>query len=209
MAAGVELCHSYVDLCLDGPSRRASLESVYCFRCDCAWCSSAESAAVDQQLITGTIGSSGPAGPAELLAQADRWVAQALACEDAAEELQQLLGVLELRHRYLQPHDSLIYQTHGQVLAAAIAAGDMTAARDACAAVVDHLRLTLGHVPSHPLLALQLFTLGDLELRLGRTGEAMVHLEASARALAVCYGQDAAITRSATALLQVAGNGGT
>ena len=50
------------------------------------------------------------------------------------------------------------------MLTAALAAGEMDEARIACAAAVGFLKMALSHVPNHPLLALQRFTLGDLEV---------------------------------------------
>jgi len=44
----------------------------------------------------------------------------------------------------------------------ALLVGDYPAALSHCSEMIDFLRATLSHVPLHPLLTLQEFTLGDL-----------------------------------------------
>jgi hypothetical protein len=68
-------------------------------------------------------------------------------------------------HIIIQPINNNTQYTHrGLSLSAALLDGDMSAALVDCRHLVAYLEATLGkEVPFHPLLALQYFTLADLE----------------------------------------------
>ena len=58
----------------------------------------------------------------------------------------------------------MAYEAECATLTCALAVGDLPTALECCRQAVAFLETALSHVPSHPLLALQRFTLSDLEL---------------------------------------------
>ena len=56
---------------------------------------------------------------------------------------------------------------------------------------------SLHHVPSHPILSLQRFTLSDLEIEAGERAEALRQMEACAAAMAVSHGSKSTLLRAA------------
>ena len=58
----------------------------------------------------------------------------------------------------------MAYESECATLTCSLALGELETALECCRRAVSFLETALGHVPSHPLLALQRFTLGDLEL---------------------------------------------
>ena len=75
--------------------------------------------------------------------------------------------------------------------------GDNAAALECCRALVAFLEAALAHVPAHALLALQRFTLCDLELESGDAAEARRQMEACAEAVAISYGAKSALRAAA------------
>ena len=73
--------------------------------------------------------------------------------------------------------------THIRTLTVALAAGDLETARACCQHAVRFLEMALSGVPAHPMLALQRFTLADLESACGDATAALHAMEAWAAAL--------------------------
>ncbi len=64
----------------------------------------------------------------------------------------------------------------------ALMAGDVEMARECCEGVVGFQEIALAHVPHHPLLALQRFTLADLQVsELGLAARTCLRAGARAR----------------------------
>ncbi|EOD41938.1 hypothetical protein EMIHUDRAFT_194541 [Emiliania huxleyi CCMP1516] len=89
------------------------------------------------------------------------------------------------------------YEAEGRCLSAALLCGDNAAALECCRALVSFLEAALAHVPAHALLALQRFTLCDLELESGDAAEARRQMEACAEAVAISYGAKSALRAAA------------
>ena len=81
-----------------------------------------------------------------------------------AKELRLLREALALRRRHCHPLSALVYEAECASLTCALAVGELPMALECCRRAVAFLEMALDHVPSHPLLALQRFTLADLEL---------------------------------------------
>ena len=82
---------------------------------------------------------------------------------DLGKELRLLTSAVDTRRQICHPLSALRYEAECQCLTASLAAGRMLEARECCRAAVRFLEMALSHVPAHPLLALQRFTLADLE----------------------------------------------
>ena len=169
---GEELTHSYVDLCLPTGERRALLSSRYGFACTCERCETGLRTAngenvdvllqgrVDEKSATGHYGS-------ELAAALNQSAALLVAAaheEDGDKELDLLRKALSMRRSSCHPLSAALYEAECQALTASLALGQLEEARSSCHAAVAFLAMALSHVPHHPLLALQRFTLSDLEL---------------------------------------------
>ena len=83
--------------------------------------------------------------------------------DDLAGERAALGACLALRGECLHPLHRATYAARGLSLSAALLAGDARAALADCRGLVTFLEAALDQVPNHPLLALQYFTLADLE----------------------------------------------
>lgn len=134
------------------------------------------------------------------LTEAQRCEDEARECsarDDLGGERAALTRALALRRSALHPLHTALYATRGLALSAALVAGDATEARAHCAELVRFLEATLAHVPNHPLLALQLFTLGDLEAACGRENEARNALKRAETMLVVSTGADSELCTAA------------
>ena len=167
--AGAELTHSYVDLCLCTSERRATLRERYGFECRCERCNgglrSADGHNVDE-LLENRIESdqTGDKERVEALRRSAALLRKASVQEDDGEELQLLRSALALRRHHCHPLSTMAYEAECATLTCALAVGDLPTALECCRQAVAFLETALSHVPSHPLLALQRFTLSDLEL---------------------------------------------
>lgn len=210
--AGEELCHSYIDLCSPTSLRRNALVETYGFDCDCDHCSSPTvvrhraEAGAEKDLDCCLVG---PASGTEQMSSSDRegiltraaaLEAECAMMDDIKCERQKLTEAKELLAQVLDPLHSELYRLHGLCLNAAIVEADYEAALVECSAVVHFLETTLEHVPNHPLLALQLYTLSDLEATIpSRRASAKEHLMKAKKMLLVTHGPDAKMTRGAQA----------
>lgn len=185
--AGDELTHCYVDLCLSTRQRRVTLRERYGFECTCPRCTdgltTADGTDVDSLLDTvpgaGTDGqgnggqgaseggSTPPAAAAESLRLAAALMEEASQETDEQREHELMMRALSLRRSALHPLSALVYEAEGRALSTSLACGDLPAARESCHRCVQFLEMSLAHVPAHPLLALQRFTLADLERSCG------------------------------------------
>jgi len=102
---------------------------------------------------------------------------------DEQTELRLTLEALALRRESCHALSRDLYDAETRALTIALACGELEAARGCCRAAVRFLEATLAHVPAHPLLALQRFTLADLENECGDAAAALEAMEACAAAL--------------------------
>jgi len=95
---------------------------------------------------------------------------QAMVAGDAASEVQCLKQAIELYRparcsgngMWFSPFYSHLYTVRCLYLSALLANGQIEEAVSECEHIVSFLAVAFGHVEKHPLLGLQLFTLGDL-----------------------------------------------
>mmetsp|Transcript_26027 Transcript_26027/g.52177 ORF Transcript_26027/g.52177 Transcript_26027/m.52177 type:complete len:169 (-) Transcript_26027:179-685(-) len=115
------------------------------------------------------------------------WLLEQAAAEEHEEVEQRMTAeALALRRQLCHPMSSALYEVEGRALTLALARGDLESARGSCAAAVRWLEMVLGNAtPHHPLLALQRFTLADLELACGDRPAALRAMEACTTAIAL------------------------
>lgn len=102
--------------------------------------------------------------------------------DNTIREREELARTIEIKEQFLHPLHTSLYQTRGVSLSSALACGDMKQALEDCRHTVAYLEATLSHVPNHPLLALQYFTLADLEDSFASSSSS-----SSGRMRALCY----------------------
>eukprot|EP01034_Spumella_vulgaris_P022297 gene22297-28413_t len=73
-----------------------------------------------------------------------------------------LESAVTLMQRVCGPFHMELYQMRGMLMTSYLTAGNITDALIQCKYIVSFLCVALNHLPHHPLLGLQLFTLGDL-----------------------------------------------
>ena len=105
------------------------------------------------------------------------------------------------RRRACHAYSSARYEAEGRALGLHLASGDLGAARECCRHVVAFLRASLSPVPSHPLLALQRYTLADLHAACNDNPAALEVMEECAAGLAVSYAEGAKLRKEGAARL--------
>jgi len=84
---------------------------------------------------------------------------------DVAGELKNLKGAIALFEQYepdISPFNYKLYSIRCSYLSALLASGNVHGALKECEHIVSFLAVVFSHVKNHPLLGLQLYTLGDL-----------------------------------------------
>jgi hypothetical protein len=84
---------------------------------------------------------------------------------DSAGELSYLktaIGLFRSTRHEISPFNLQLYSIRCSYLSALLAEGDILGAVEQCEYIVSFLAVSFSHVQNHPLLGLQLFTLGDL-----------------------------------------------
>merc|ERR1711953_1616250 len=95
---------------------------------------------------------------------------EALAEEDAMEELRWLEEVCNIRERHLHPHHLEVQAARASAHTAAVAAQDWERAQKHCEKLVEqYLRV---YPNWHPILGLQMYTLAELKEQCGGVKEA-------------------------------------
>lgn len=206
--AGEELTHSYVELCAPTARRRESLQSTYGFECACRRCAEpmplpggedvdgvmeAPSSSAAKAMASGA----GARRVHDDLTRASALLAQAQAEEDDEEEMRLTRQALALRREHCHRWSTLRYEAEGRALSVALATGEMEMALECCRAVVAFLEVALSHIPLHPILSLQRFTLSDLELASGNDSAAREQMALTAAAMRVTHTQGSELRRLA------------
>eukprot|EP00040_Diaphanoeca_grandis_P009164 m.47873 g.47873 ORF g.47873 m.47873 type:complete len:489 (+) comp20612_c0_seq1:238-1704(+) len=99
------------------------------------------------------------------------------------------------------PFNVDLYSARAALMSSLVAVGDLQEACTHCRLVVAFLVVAFAHVPNHPLLGLQLYTLGDLLSTAGLTPEARDVYLWSRHILRVCQGNDSEMVQSLDAIL--------
>ncbi|KAL1529541.1 hypothetical protein AB1Y20_000486 [Prymnesium parvum] len=198
---GDELCHSYIELCQPTALRREELRSRYGFECACARC--CNGLFVDGEDVDAAMLSSNPSinslDPSfdSALETADSLLRQAEAEEDERAELELCREAVTLLRKFCHRWSTLRYRAEGRCLSVALPCGENEVALESCRSLVNFLEVTLHHVPYHPLLALQHFTLCDLELEVGDRSRAKAQMEACTKGLAISHGKESSVRSAA------------
>ena len=200
VAAGTELCHSYVELCQPTAVRQRVLAEGYGFACTCARCVGGlvhDGRSVDE-LMTGGADQGGEAELERPLSLLRRAAAEE-DLEREAELVQEALGTLR---RLCHPCSLVRYSAEGTALGLALARGEVAEARECCRNAVQFLEAALSHCPRHPLLALQRFTLADLHEACGDVRAALATMQACAQALETTHGRGDELRQQAMARVE-------
>ena len=235
VAAGEELTHSYVDLCLPTAARQATLQARYGFMCTCPRCvdapmapdgvpldtlladgsNAAEATAKPSAMGSSTSTSSATAPTSSAASPSSAALTRATALLDAAlheadetRERNLTIEALTLRRAHCHPLSAALYEAEGRALSLCLAVGDLDGATRCCRQSVFFLEAALAHVPAHPLLALQRFTLSDLERQAGQFAEARRQMEACVAAVEVSSATASALRAQARAVLDELRGGG-
>ena len=185
VARGEELTHSYVDLCLTTAERREILRGRYGFDCSCQRCTRGLSTSTgDDVEVLMTAPNARASESVDYALERSACLLDTAAREESDEEESRLtMLALKLRRDACHPLNTRLYEAEGRALTIALATGDMAVALACCRNAVTFLEAVLAHVPAHPLLALQRFTLADLESACGNASRAQATMEACASAL--------------------------
>mmetsp|Transcript_13793 Transcript_13793/g.25665 ORF Transcript_13793/g.25665 Transcript_13793/m.25665 type:complete len:574 (-) Transcript_13793:449-2170(-) len=133
---------------------------------------------------------------ATAITEAARWQREAAmagladdAVAGAREEVRCLEHALAVLLGACGPFHFEVYKVHGQLMSASLMTGDYPRALRYCFLIVGYLRLVFSDVPQHPLLGLQLYTLGDiLTTQPGKAAEALQAFRISHEILKFAFG---------------------
>ena len=208
IAAGEEICHSYLDMTVTTSARQAQLRDVYHFTCDCWLCSSdADALAIDARKTAVVVDDARVRGQADkLMEQADIALQQSSGAssetvDEATRWRLQLLGnCLELRLSVLGPEHLDVLRVASQLMTERMLVQDWAGSAAVCARICDIYRALLP--PSHPLLGLQLFTLGDCAMRSGDERRAFAYHAQALDVLQASRGDDAETLQTLRAIVR-------
>ena len=103
-----------------------------------------------------------------------------------------------IRRELLPPLHADLIECEGCCLTSNLALGDFAAAERHCAWLVECYRRV--YHPAHPMLGLQLYTLGDLQRHLGRREDAAASLREAGAAIGRTHGAGHPMAAGAVAL---------
>lgn len=183
LGPGDQLTHSYADLCKPVRQRQLGLQETYNFTCTCARCLEqlavyevAGAVLTEQETVfVGSLDASNPLNLRETLCGMDKYTSRPHALVEI------LLGHAS------GPFQFEKYTETCRAFEAALSDGRLDECIRLCRLIISFLLLTLLHVPCHPLLGLQLFTLGDLCGMLGKEQPVDASRKASLIAEATAY----------------------
>lgn len=189
---GEELCHPYIDLACTTPERRAKLDASYHFRCDCSRCAAGT---LDHRLASGT---AEPPSHSQYL----QGVVGLQSAEDS-KELRDACNILQGVEREWRaardPVDLKLLSLHSKLLQGWLELGEAEAAIEACRQLVEGYRVI--YPPAHPLLGLQLYTLGNLEVDAGDRSAGERHLLEARGILTITHGEASRMVQGLDVLL--------
>jgi hypothetical protein len=213
-----ELTHSYVELVAPTPTRQSRLKDIHGFTCMCPRCcgncvvelprdyqgredltawllqrynpylSRTDDDIVEVEMdvaMTPAQDSSNVAGAENLRQGAKQHMANDHV-EGELECLEKAVCILSKDN----PLSLDLYQARGDLLGTLVVAGMNEQALQQCEHVVAFLCIALQHVPCHPLLGLQLFTLGDLYEAAGMEEKARDTYQWAQKTLDISQGTD-------------------
>ena len=163
-----ELTHSYCDVTKPLVLRRRHLLQTHGFFCTCLRCTEQAEAATavwteDEEKLAESL-SHAASRPLELRALLPQLSSSCSSSSSSSSSplIRQHALVERLSTDRSSPFEYGRYQTKCRSLEEALVEGDIVAAVSACEQIVCCLSLFFSHLDFHPLLGLQLFTLGDL-----------------------------------------------
>ena len=187
---GEELTHSYIDLCQTTEERREILQAEYGFKCDCERCTDEKYKQIDRIIYTGGMYRDKEEEDTPLNNYA-RCIDETVE-EDSVEAMEN--EYLEYQNKLrcyenegLVSLDKRIYHTHCMLHNNALLLGRYGEAEDHCTKMCEFLENTLQHVPLHPLLTLQQYTLADLKRENGKIEESAGVFEEVVRKMEITH----------------------
>jgi len=205
---GEELCHPYVDFASTSVQRRQKLQTTYGFDCQCSRCLNQDGswAQIDEWL-TGRIADGGDDHDevyANLtISMSEQMLQQAALTDDMEQELHLVQQCVALRAKELHPRHLALYQARSQLHTTAMAAGEMSVARDQCVEIVKTME-TCFYRPEHPLVGIMQYTLGSLHHSLGEHPQAIKCYQKALPILECYHGRDHCMTEGCKGYLQQA-----
>uniref|UniRef100_A0A7S3D0Q7 Uncharacterized protein n=1 Tax=Palpitomonas bilix TaxID=652834 RepID=A0A7S3D0Q7_9EUKA len=184
---GEELCHSYIDVAGTTQQRREKLSRQFFFLCMCPLC---QEKGDRDPLLTST-SAQDEAARAELQTSA-ALLHQAEAMDDGSPAIQRetikvLSDAYRTRRRYCQPGNLLLLESQSRLHTALLEAGELEADAKVLKEIIDAYRLIY---PSyHPLIGLNLYTLGTILPEIGEKEEAERVLDEAIAILSVTHGR--------------------
>jgi len=200
VAAGTELCHSYVELCQPTAVRQRVLAEGYGFACRCARC--VDGLSHDGRSVDDLMTGGADHGSEAELERPLSLLRRAAAEEDLEREAELVQEALSSLRRLCHPCSLVRYSAEGSALGLALARGEVAEARECCRNAVQFLEAALSHCPRHPLLALQRFTLADLYEACGDVRAALATMQACAQALEATHGPGDELRQQAIARVE-------
>ena len=207
---GDELYHPYIDFASTSQQRRAKLQTTYGFDCQCARCCLGDDESdgpskwtrADIWLTAPVVGMD-QATASRTIAVSEQWMQQAAMTDDIGEELRLVQQCVTARAKVLHPRHLSLYQARSQLHTTAMAAGELSVARDQCLEIVKTMEKCF-YRPEHPLMGVMLYTLGSLHHSLNDFPEAIECYEKALPVLRSYHGKDHQLTTGCQDYLQQA-----
>ena len=201
---GEELVHSYTELTTPTRLRQSMLQRSYGFACDCTRCAGVvyEGEDVDfaMEAVTGgaegeDVGVASEESVDALMQLSEAQLARAEQATDGKKAMRLTRLALTTRRTHCHWGSLLRYHAESACFEMAMRLGDKATAKECCAHQLAFLEMALGHVPWHPSLSLERYTLGELEAGLGNEARGRALLDAALCALTITHGEAHELTR--------------
>lgn len=203
--AGTELTHSYIEAACAAKGRQEILRQDYAFQCACDLCVSPPDVVIPKCLVfkkgqsieaTRNIETcfKNPTTKSIIRAVRDATEMANMAMHSATSieaELSILSSSLAILRSHLCPCHPECISVVGKLLTTALAAGQYERAIVACAELVEMYRIVYPF--RHPLLGLQLYTLGNLHADRGEFARALPILQEALQILRITHGLSCAL----------------
>lgn len=215
---GEQACHAYVDIAATSPTRRQKLENIYNFTCKCARCSQASDVLDDKLEPRAGFREAEAAEALEshaahALDDMEGCVSRCIAALESAQSVEAVAAAckeLAMAEARLRPRrddaDLLLLRLRSSLLQGWIEAGNGTEAIETCSGILNAYKLI--YPPKHPLIGLQLYTLGNLQVECGACEQGLESLQGAKAILLVTHGRESKMVKGLQELIEVWSKGG-
>ena len=176
----------------------------YGFVCDCIRCAGVEYDGVDvdfaMEAVTGggenvQLGMASEDSVDALMQLSEAQLARAEQTADGKKAMRLTRLALSTRRTHCHWGSLLRYYAESACFDLAVRQSDTTTARECSGHQLAFLEMALAHVPWHPSLSLERYTLGELEARLGNVVRGRMLLDAALCSLMITHGATHELTR--------------